>query len=111
MYLPSESGKAIMNQLRSNLRDFRLSFDYFTTAIITKTTGEAGLTRMAEGFANMGAPWIAGFDSIWALAQDVGLQVIDNSTTGDLLRRYRPHASPIRPIFGSFYSVCTLGSQ
>jgi len=111
MYLPLECGKAIMDQLRSSLRDLRLSFDYFTQSIITKTTGEAGLTRMAEGFANMGAPWIAGFDSIRALAKEVKLRVIDNSTTGDLFRRYRPHATSDRPIFGPFYSVCTLGSH
>jgi methyltransferase (TIGR00027 family) len=111
MYLPLESGKAIMEQLRDKLRDFRLSFDYLAKAVITKTTGDVGLTRMAEGFANMGAPWVTGFDNIPALANDVKLRVIDNFMSGDLYRDYRPFASSDRPIFGSFYSVCTLGSR
>src|SRR5262245_9406475 len=111
MYLPMESDKAIMEQLKDNLQDFHLSFDYFATAVITKTTGELGLTRMADGFANMGAPWVAGFDDIRALAKDLKLRVIDNFTSGDLYRRYRPQASPDEPVFGPFYSVCTLGSR
>src|SRR5262245_41085445 len=111
MYLPMESDKAIMEQLRDNLQDFHLSFDYFATAVITKTTGELGLTRMADGFANMGAPWVAGFDDIRALAKDLKLRVMDNFTSGDLYRRYRPQASPDEPVFGPFYSVCTLGSR
>jgi methyltransferase (TIGR00027 family) len=111
MYLPVESDKAIMEQLADNLREFHLSFDYLATAVITKSTGEVGLTRLAEGFANMGAPWVTGFDNILALAKDAKLQVIDNFTIGDLYRRYRSLASPDRPIFGPFYSVCTMRSR
>jgi hypothetical protein len=88
-----------------------LSFDYLAKAVITKTTGDAGLTRMAEGFANMGAPWVTGFDNIRALAKDLKLRVIDNFMSGDLYRGYRPFASSDRPIFGPFYSICTLGSR
>jgi methyltransferase (TIGR00027 family) len=110
MYLPIESDKAIMDQLRDNLRAFHLSFDYLAEAVITKTTGEVGLTRMAEGFADMGAPWVTGFDNIRALARHVNLRLIDNVTSGDLYRRFRPHVSLDRPIFGPFYSVCTLAS-
>jgi len=108
MYLPVESGKAIMEQLRDNLRSFCLSFDYLAKAVITKTTGEAGLTRMADGFANMGAPWITGFDNIRAFARDLKLRVIDDLTTGALYRRYRRLASTHRPAFGPYYSVCTV---
>jgi methyltransferase (TIGR00027 family) len=111
MYMPVESNKAIMEQLGDNLRQFHLSFDYLAMAVITKSTGEVALTRLAERFANMGAPWVTGFDNICALAKDAKLQVIDNFTIGDLYRRYRPFASQDRPIFGPFYSVCTLGSQ
>jgi methyltransferase (TIGR00027 family) len=111
MYLPVESNKAIMEQLRDNLRQFHLSFDYLAMSVIAKSTGEVGLTRLAERFANMGAPWVTGFDDIWALAKDAKLQVIDNFTIGDLYRGYRPFVSQNRPIFGPFYSVCTLGSH
>jgi len=109
MYLPLDTDKAILDQLCDNLADFRVSFDYLAKSVITKTTGEAGLTWMAEGFAKMGAPWITGFDNIRAVANDVKLRVVDNFTTGALYRVYRPLASD-RPIFGPFYSVCTLAS-
>jgi methyltransferase (TIGR00027 family) len=107
MYLPVQSGKAIMQQLRDHVRDFHLSFDYLATAVITKSTGQVGLTRMTEGFADMGAPWVTGFDDIRALAKDLKLRVIDNFTSGELYQRYRL-ASSERPVFGPFYSLCTL---
>ena len=111
MYLPLETDKAIIVELRDNLRNFRLSFDYLAKAVITKTTSEIGLTRMAEGFADLGAPWITGFDNIRDLAAELRLRVIDNFTSGDLYRRYRVRDSSERPIFGPYYSVCTLGSR
>lgn len=110
MYLPNDSNKAIMEQLRDNLQDFRLSFDYLAGTVITKTTGEAGMTRMAENFANMGAPWVTGFDNIAAVAGGVKLRVIDNWATGELHRAYRPGALSAPPVFGPYYSVCTLAS-
>jgi O-methyltransferase involved in polyketide biosynthesis len=76
MYLPEEIDKAVMVQLREHLRQFRLSFDYMAEAMITKTTGDPGMTRMVESFANMGAPWITGIDDIHALASEVKLRVI-----------------------------------
>jgi methyltransferase (TIGR00027 family) len=110
MYLPVQSGKAIIEQIRDTLRNFQLSFDYFATAVITKTTGELGLTRMADGFANMGAPWVTGFDDVQGLAETLKLRLVENFTTGELYRRYRP-LTVDQPIFGQFYSVCTLGSR
>jgi methyltransferase (TIGR00027 family) len=109
MYLPLDTDRVILDQLRDTLADFHVSFDYLAKAVITKTTGEVGLTRMAERFAAMGAPWITGFDDIRVLAKAVKLRVVDDVTTGDLYRVYRPLASE-RPIFGPFYSVCTLAS-
>ena len=109
MYLPLESDKEVMRQLSGTLRDFRLSFDYFATSVITKTTGEDGMTRMVENFANMGAPWPTGFDNVEALASEVGLHVIDDFTTGELHAAYRGTARA-QPVFGPFYSVCTLSS-
>ena len=108
MYLPSDSNRAIMEELRGNLRDFRLSFDYLAGAVITKTTGEAGMTRMAENFANIGAPWVTGFDDISAVAGKVKLRVIDNLTTDELHRVYRRDTLSEPPVFGPYYSVCTL---
>jgi methyltransferase (TIGR00027 family) len=109
MYLPEVSGKAIMEQLKGNLAHFHLSFDYFAEAMIAKTTGEAGLTRMAENFDSIDAPWITGFNDIRVVADEMQLRVIDNATTGDLHRVYRPASQP--PVFGPYYSVCTLGTH
>ena len=95
MYLSSDSNKAIMEQLRDNLRNFHLSFDYLAGAVITKTTGEAGMARMAQNFANIGAPWVTGFDDISTIAGKVKLRVIDNLTTDELHRAYR-HATRCR---------------
>ena len=110
MYLPIESNKAILRDLRDNLRDFQLAFDYFTTSVITKTTGRSGMTRMIENFEDMGAPWVTGFDDIETFAADLGLDLIDNFTTGELHGAYRRGANGGTPAFGSFYSVCTLAS-
>lgn len=67
MYVPKEIDKAVMVQLREHLRQFRLSFDYMAKAVITKTTGDPGMTRLVESFANMGAPWVTGIDvyTLW----------------------------------------------
>ncbi len=110
MYLPEEMDKAVMVQLRDHLRQFRFSFDYMAKAMITKTTGKPGLTRMVENFARMGAPWVTGFDDIQALAREVKLRLIENFKTAELYQAYRAVQPPDAPVFGSFYSICTLGS-
>ena len=69
MYLPVTCDKAILQQLKGNLMHFSVSFDYFATAMIAKTTGVGGLTRMTDNFERMNARWITGFDDIAALAE------------------------------------------
>jgi methyltransferase (TIGR00027 family) len=108
MYLPRSVDAAILRELRANIDTFAVSFDYFAEAMIERTTGVAGLTRMTENFAAMNAPWVTGFDDVAELADEVGLRVADNVTTGALHRLYRP--SLPSPVFGSYYSVCTLAS-
>ncbi len=110
MYLPFSGNVTVMEELRDTVSRFRVSFDYFAQAMIAKATGEPGLTQMVENFASMDAPWITGFDNIEALADEVELKVIDNVTTGELHRRYRPDATAA-PAFGPYYSICTLGSR
>jgi methyltransferase (TIGR00027 family) len=108
MYLPMESNRHILSELRQYVRRFRLSFDYMAEAVIARTTGDPGITSLVESFAAMGAPWISGIRDIQALASDVRLKVIENFRTAELHRRYwldRPMTSSIY----MFYSVCTLG--
>ena len=77
--------------------------------VITRTTGDPGITRMVESFANMGAPWVTGIDDIYALASEVKLRVIENFKTAELYQAYRAVRPSDLPTFGFFYSICTLG--
>jgi methyltransferase (TIGR00027 family) len=110
MYLPLESTKRIMAQLREHLKHFRLSFDYMAEAVIAKTTGDPGITSLVESFANMGAPWLSGIREIQTLADEIPLRVIENFQTAELYQTYRHGRLLASPIF-KFYSVCTLGSD
>ncbi len=109
MYLPLESDKDILTELRTHVKRFRISFDYMTESVIEKTTGDAGITRLVESFASMGAPWLSGIRDIQAFATELKLNLIEDFRTSDLYQMYwlgRPMTSPI--FF--FYSVCTLGA-
>lgn len=108
MYMPLANDKHTMLQLKRHVRLFRLSLDYLTESVITKTTGDASLTTLVESFEAMGAPWLSGIDDIQALADELGLRIVDNLTTGELYRRYRgrPASSPIF----QHYSICSLES-
>jgi methyltransferase (TIGR00027 family) len=108
MYLPLETNKHVLTELRKYVRRFRLSFDYMADTVIAKTTGDPGITRLVESFAAMGAPWLSGFRDIRSLAQELRLTLIENFKTADLFQTYwlgRPLTSPIFKL----YSVCTLG--
>jgi len=108
MYLPLDSVKDILMQLIRYVARFRLSFDYMAEAVISKTTGDPGITRLVESFASMGAPWLSGIRDIQSLAREMRLNLLENFKTSELYQTYRlgPMTSPI---FG-FYSVCTLGA-
>ena len=60
--------KQILAELRNHVRRFRLSFDYMAEAVISKTTGDPGITSLVESFATMGAPWLSGIRDIRSLA-------------------------------------------
>jgi methyltransferase (TIGR00027 family) len=108
MYMPLATDKQTMRLLKQHVRRFRLSFDYLTPAVITKTTGDATLTTLVESFEAMNAPWLSGVDDVRGLAGEIGLTVIEDVTTGELYWKYRGrHASS--PIF-QHYSICTLES-
>ena len=106
MYMPLANGKEIMLQLARHLKRFRLSFDYLTEAVITKTSGYASLTTLVESFEAMRAPWLSGIDDVHSLARELGVRVIENVTTGELYRRYRGRPQ-LSPIF-EHYSICTV---
>ena len=108
MYLPLASVKNVLTELKTHIRRFRLSFDYMAEAVITKTTGDAGVTRLVESFASMGAPWLSGIRDIQALAREMSLNLVENFKTSELGHAYGISRPMTSPIF-DFYSVCTLG--
>jgi hypothetical protein len=74
------------------------------------TTGDPGITTLVESFANMGAPWLSGIKDVRGLAQELGLDVVENFRMAELHQEYgvtRPMASPIF----NYYAVCTLGGE
>jgi methyltransferase (TIGR00027 family) len=109
MYLDAAADRAVLTQLREHLAHVRISFDYFVPAVIARTTGDPALTRMADNFAAMNAPWVTGFADVRELAAEVGMEVLEDITTGALSRTYRPLAAP--PPFGAFYAIATFGSR
>jgi methyltransferase (TIGR00027 family) len=110
MYLPLDSTRHVLAQLKKYLARFQVSFDYLTEAVISRTTGDAGMTRLVESFAAMGAPWLSGIGDIHSLAYELGLTLIDNFKTAELHQKYWAGRSMRSPIF-SFYSVCTMGAD
>jgi methyltransferase (TIGR00027 family) len=109
MYLPLGDVKQVLRDLTRHLRRFRVSYDYMAEAVISKATGDAGITTLVESFAAMGAPWVSGIRDIRSFARELGLNLLENFATSDLYRSYRGAWPIASPIFG-FYSICTLGS-
>jgi len=108
MYLSLETDRQTLRLLKQHVKRFRVSFDYLTQPVITKTTGDASLTRLVESFEAMNAPWLSGIDDVRGFAGDVGLNMVEDVTTGELYRKYRGRDAASQ-IF-QHYSICTLGS-
>jgi methyltransferase (TIGR00027 family) len=107
MYLPLDAVKQTMAALQAHVRHFRLSFDYMTDAVITRSTGDAGVTTLVESFAAMGAPWVTGFRDIRTLAQEMSMILRDNVKTGELGQRYQI-TRPLTSAIFEHYAICTL---
>jgi methyltransferase (TIGR00027 family) len=109
MYLPLDKVKRLLAELRIHVERFRLSCDYMAEAVISKTTGDVGITTLVDSFAGMGAPWLSGIRDIQSFARELGLNVLEDFKTAELWRTYRTDRPIASPIF-DFYSVCTLES-
>jgi methyltransferase (TIGR00027 family) len=90
MYLTRNDMRGVMVTIREQIRYATLSFDYLSTNVIDKRTGDAGLSALVEHFARFGAPWITGIDDVYALGEELGLDVIDNVLSADLHRWHWP---------------------
>jgi len=109
MYLPLASVRHLFDELRTHVKSFRLSCDYLAEAVISNTTGDAGIMTLVDSFAAMGAPWLSGIRDIQEFARELRLDVLENFTTAELFHTYRNGRPTVAPIF-DFYSVCTLSS-
>jgi methyltransferase (TIGR00027 family) len=109
MYLPLDTVKEILTEIGAHVTRFRASFDYLGEAVISKTTGDQGITTLVESFAAMGAPWLSGIRDIRNFTRELGLDLLEHFKTSELSRTYRGDRPIGSPIF-DFYSICTLGS-
>ena len=98
---------SVLNQIRNNFDDFRLSFDYMSDKVILRTTGYDDINDYIDRYEKLYTPWITGFESIEPLAQDLGLNVLENLSMTELFNKYRPN-HPLESNLFSFYFVCTL---
>jgi methyltransferase (TIGR00027 family) len=88
MYHAIEDVADLLATVRDRVRRFRIAFDYLSDAVIDKTTGDAGVTRLVEGFEAMGAPWRSGIRDLPAFARELKLRVVNDLRTAELYRRY-----------------------
>ena len=97
----------VLEQIRDNVHNFRLSFDYMSEKVILRTTGYQDINDYIDKYESMYAPWITGFEKIATWADELNLKVIENFSTTDLHAQYRPGRSLESNLF-KFYFVCTL---
>ena len=97
----------VLEQIRDNFNDFKLSFDYMSQKVIARTTGYQDINDYIDKYESMYAPWITGFENIETLAEDLKVKIIDNFSTAELHEQYRPHRS-LESNLLKFYFVCTL---
>lgn len=105
--LTKENVIFVLKQISDNIKHFKISFDYMSEKVINRTTGYQDINDYIDKYESMYAPWITGFDDIQSLAKNLGLKVIDNFSTAELFKKYRPNLSLESNIF-KFYFVCTL---
>lgn len=105
MYLPAAAIEALLTELRQRIPRARISFDYLSAELIARV---AGADQLLDGFANIGAPWVTGFDGIGPLAEQAGLEVLDDRRMTDAVSPSPFRISLTGDLF-RHYSVCTLG--
>ncbi|MEG3846120.1 class I SAM-dependent methyltransferase [Microcoleus sp. herbarium19] len=97
----------VLEEIRDNLINFRLSFDYMSEKVIARTTGYQDINDYIDKYESLYTPWITGFENIETLAEELQLKIIDNFSTAELHQQYRPHRF-LESNLLKFYFVCTL---
>jgi methyltransferase (TIGR00027 family) len=107
MYIPKREVVRLLETMRDGLADFALSFDYLSKRLVENRAALRQSQRIVQGFAEMQAPWITGFDRIEPLIHGVGLRVQEDHLLVELGRSYRP-GLPLDPQLLSDYRICTV---
>lgn len=97
----------VLEEIRDNFLNFRLSFDYMSDKVISRTTGYDDINDYIDRYEKLYTPWITGFENIEPLAKDLGFKVIENFSMTELFNKYRPNSTLESNLF-YFYFVCTL---
>lgn len=98
---------SVLEQIRDNFSNFRLSFDYMSDKVISRTTGYEDINDYIDRYEKLYTPWITGFENIEPLAKNLGLKVIENFSITELFNKYRPNC-PLSSNLFYFYFVCTI---
>lgn len=98
---------SVLEQIRDNFSKFRLSFDYMSDKVISRTTGYDDINDYIDRYEKLYTPWITGFENIEPLANKLGLRVVENFSMTELFNKYRPNCPLVSNLF-YFYFVCTL---
>lgn len=106
-YLKKGDVIAVLDAIRNHVTHFKLSFDYMSKQVITKTTGSSDLDGYIEQLEQRNAAWVTGFKDISCFARGLGLEVVENWSAAQLHDRYRPQ-QPLPSRLFEFYFVCTL---
>jgi methyltransferase (TIGR00027 family) len=109
MYLTEESIRQTLLDIAHHVKEFTLSFDYLTEAVIAKTTEDPAVTRLVESFAGFGAPWTFGFASVSKFTDEAALKIVSNIKIGELHRAFWP-SEPLDSAIYDHYRLCTLKS-
>lgn len=98
---------SVLQQIRDHFPKLRLSFDYMSDKVISRTTGYDDINDYIDRYEKLYTPWITGFENIESLAKTLGLRVIENFSITELFNKYRPNCTLESNLF-SFYFVCTI---
>jgi methyltransferase (TIGR00027 family) len=105
--IPKDDVIFVLKEIRDNIKKFKLSFDYMSDKVISRTTGYQDINDYIDKYEKLYVPWITGFDNIEPLAKELGLKVNENLSTAELHEKYRPNRT-LESNLLKFYFVCTL---
>jgi methyltransferase (TIGR00027 family) len=106
MYIPKAKIVDLLKTITQRLQRFTFAFDYLSEKLVSAANGRIA-QGLLDGFQNLGAPWITGFDDITWLCRETGLSIEDVCLLAEAGNRYCS-AKALDPRLLDDYSVCLL---